>query len=135
MNTDEKIQAFLNGDAYAVVGASNNREKYGNKVLRVYQQNQRKVFPVNPNEKTVEGLACYPDLASLPEPVHGVSIITPPPVTEKILEQAAAAGIRYVWMQPGAESPRALERAKELGLVAIGGGPCALVTLRYRETD
>lgn len=133
MTRSDSIQAFLEGEAFAVVGASNDRSKYGNKVLRVYRQAGRKVYPVNPKETEVEGLACYPDLASLPEKVHGVSIITPPAVTEAILEQAAKAGIRYVWMQPGAESPGWAERAEKLGLVAIGGGPCILVTMRYHE--
>lgn len=132
-DVDARISAFLNGTTFAVVGASNDRSKYGNKVLRVYQQNGLTVYPVNPRVEEIEGLACYPDLASLPEPVHGVSIVTPPAVTEKVVEQAHAAGIRYLWMQPGAESDRAIERGKELGLEVIAGGPCVLVKLRYRE--
>jgi hypothetical protein len=59
--------------------------------LRAYQQRGLPVYPVNPNETEVEGLKCYPDLASLPEPVHGVSIVTPPAVTEQIVEQATRA--------------------------------------------
>lgn len=133
METRQKIEQFLEGKAFAVVGASSDRAKYGNKVLRAYIQHGLTVFPVNPNEDTVEGLKCYPDLASLPGPVHGVSIITPPPVTRKILEQAAAAGIQHVWMQPGAEPADFGQRAEELGLVAIGDGPCVLVTLGFRE--
>lgn len=133
MNQQDRIRTFLDGKCFAVVGASSNREKYGNKVLRAYLQKNRKVFPVNPNEAEVEGLKSYPNLASLPEPVDGVSIITRPEITEKIVEEAAAAGIRNVWMQPGAESAQALRRAEELGLNAIGGGPCVLVTLGYRE--
>jgi predicted CoA-binding protein len=92
-----------------------------------------RAFPVNPNQKEVEGLRCYPNLASLPEQVHGISIITPPAVTEQILEEAARAGIRHVWMQPGAESPEALRRAEEQGMNVIGGGPCILVTMGYHE--
>jgi predicted CoA-binding protein len=133
MEQADKIQAFLDQGSFAVVGASSNREKYGNRVLRAYLQAKRKVVAVNPTETQVEGVPCYPDLASLPEPVDAISIITRPEVTEKVVEQAAAAGIRYVWMQPGAESARALRRAEELGLVAIGGGPCILVSMRCRE--
>jgi predicted CoA-binding protein len=88
---------------------------------------------VNPNASKVEGLAAYPDLASLPEPVHGISIVTPPEVTDSIIEEAAEAGIEHVWMQPGAESPTAVGRAEQLGLNVIAGGPCLLVTLGYRE--
>ncbi len=133
MELSEKIAAFLSGSPHAVVGASQDRTKYGNKVVRALLRDDRRVFPVNPKERTIEGQPCFPDLASLPEPVHGISIVTPPAVTEKIIEQAAAAGIKHVWMQPGAESAVALRRAEELGLVAIGGGPCLLVTLHYRE--
>ncbi len=133
MAVEDDIGAFLAGDSFAVVGASTDRAKYGNKVLRVYLQNGRTVYPINPKEAQVEGLTSYPDLASLPERVHGVSIVTLPAVTERVLQQAADAGIHFVWMQPGAESPGWAERAEELGLVAIGGGPCVLVALRYRE--
>jgi len=124
MELKKKIDAFLDGDAFAVVGASSDRAKYGNKVLRLYMQKGIRAFPVNPNQKEVEGLRCYPNLASLPEQVHGISIITPPAVTEQILEEAARAGIRHVWMQPGAE---------EQGMNVIGGGPCILVTMGYHE--
>jgi len=133
MNEPATIQEFLQHGPFAVVGASNDREKYGNKVLRVYQQRGLKAYPINPKETAVEGLTCYPDLKSLPEPVERVSIITPPAVTERVVEDAAAAGVKYVWMQPGAESPAAIRRATELGLKVIAGGPCVLVVLRYRE--
>jgi predicted CoA-binding protein len=130
---DAKIDAFLAGDSFAVVGASKDRQKYGNKVLRSYLQAGRRVFPVNPIADEIEGRECYPDLASLPERVHGVSIITPPAVTEQIVEQAAAAGIEHLWMQPGAESPKAIARAEELGLSLIHSGPCALVVQGFRD--
>jgi predicted CoA-binding protein len=128
-----KIEDFLAGSVYAVVGASNDRWKYGNKVLRCYVQNGRRAIPVNPSAKVVEGIEAVPDLASLPEPVHGASIITPPEVTERVVEEAARAGVKRLWMQPGAESERAIERAEELGLSVIAGGPCVLVVLGYRE--
>lgn len=123
------IIAFLAGHVFAIVGASADRGKYGNRVLRAYLESGRKAFPVNPREKAIEGLPSYPDLASLPEPVHGVSIVTPPHVTREILEQAAAAKIRHVWMQPGAEPDHWRKEAERLGLAAIGGGACALVEL------
>lgn len=133
MDLNERIRLFLDGNPFAVVGASQDRSKYGNKVLRVYQQNDLTVYPVNPRAEEVEGVTCYPDLASLPEPVHGVSIVTPPAITERLVEDVEAAGIRHIWMQPGAESSRAVERTESLGLNVIAGGPCILVTMRYRE--
>ena len=129
----DTISDFLAGSTYAVVGASNDRWKYGNKVLRCYLQHGRTAIPVNLNASVVEGIVAVPNLASLAEPVHGASIITPPEVTEQIVEEAAKAGITRVWMQPGAESDRAIERARELGLSVIAGGPCLLVALGFRE--
>jgi predicted CoA-binding protein len=129
----QKIAAFLEHSPHAVVGASRDRDKYGNKVLRAYIQRQRSVYPVNPKVAEIEGLTAYPDLASLPEPVHGISIVTPPAVTEEVVQQAAAAGIRHLWIQPGGESPEAIQRAEQFGLNLIAGGPCLLVVLGYRE--
>ena len=129
----ERIDAFLKGKVFAVVGASQNRAKYGNKVLRCYLQHGLKVYAVNPNESEIEGQVCVPDLKSLPEPVHGISVITPPQVTEKIVLQVAGSGIQHVWMQPGAESEKAIESGEELGLSVIGDGSCLLVVLGYRE--
>ena len=133
MTLQERIDAFFAGKPHAVVGASRERAKYGNKVLRAYLQTDHEVYPVNPHTTMVEGLETFPDLASLPQPVHGISVITRPDVTESIVEQAAELGIKNVWMQPGAESEKAVERAEQLGMNVIAGGPCALVTLRYRE--
>ena len=135
MTLQERIDAFLAGTPHAVVGASRDRAKYGNKVLRAYLQNDREVYPVNPNSEEVEGRAAFPDLASLPQPVHGISVITRPDVTERIVEQAAELGIKHIWMQPGAESEKAVRRTEQLGINVIAGGPCVLVTLRYHEDE
>lgn len=133
MDPQDLIQDFLSGSIFAVVGASTNRSKYGNKVLRCYMQNGRAVHPVHPRETEIEGLPCVPDLASLPEPVHGLSIITPPAITESIVEEAAQVGIQRLWMQPGAESETAIARARELGMSVIAGGPCVLVAMGFKE--
>lgn len=134
MTDQERVKAFLGGAPHAVVGASRDRLKYGNKVLRVFLQRGRVVYPVNPNCDQVEGLKAYPDLASLPEAVHGVSIITPPHVTEAIVEEAGALGIKNLWLQPGAESAKAVARAESFGMNVVSGGPCILVVLGYRES-
>ena len=129
----EQIDRFFDGQPHAVVGASARRSKYGNKVLRAYLQNERDVYPVNPNREEVEGLASFPTLASLPESIHGVSVITPPHITQSIVEEAAVLGVKNIWMQPGAENDAAVARASELGMNVIAGGPCILVAMRYRE--
>lgn len=131
MDHRERIEDFLSGKSFAVVGASRDRSKYGNRVLRCYADHGLAVVAVNPRETEpeVEGQPCVPDLASLPAGIHGISIVTPPAVTESIVEEAARLGIPRVWMQPGAESPAAVARAEELGLSPIAGGPCLLVEL------
>ncbi len=130
MDFQQRISAFLEQGPWAVVGASRDRAKFGNKVLRCYLQHRRSpVYPINPNENEVEGLEAYPSLAATPELARAVSIITPPLVTEKVVEEAIALGIRYLWMQPGSESSRAVERAEEAGISVIAGGPCLLVEL------
>jgi uncharacterized protein len=133
MTVQQQIEAFLSGTPHAVAGASPLRKKYGNKVLRAYLQSQRAVYPVHPSAEEVEGLTAYRDLASLPETVHGLSIITPPQVTQQVVAQAAQLGIRHIWMQPGAESDSAVELAQQAGINVIWGGPCILVVLRFRE--
>ena len=131
---EDRIERFLAGAPHAVVGASTNRDKYGNKVLRAYVQNQREVYPVNPNAASVQGLTAYPDLMALPVVPHGISIITPPAVTEGIVVQAIELAIEHIWMQPGAESIEAVRRAEAAGLSVIHSGPCLLVVLGYRES-
>ena len=135
MTLQQQIEAFLMGAPHAVVGASRDREKYGNKVLRAYLQGRRAVHPVNPSVAVVEGLAAFPDLASLPQTMHGLSIVTPPRVTEEVVAQAVSLGIRHIWMQPGSESDRAVELAQQAGMNVIWGGPCILVALRFHEED
>ena len=127
------MAAFLAGGPHAVVGASRDRDKYGNKVLRCYLQHGRRGFPVNPQSGQIEGLAAYGDLGTLPEPVHGISVITPPRISEWVIEQAAALGIEQVWMQPGAESIAAIARAEAAGMSVIADGSCILVELGYAD--
>jgi predicted CoA-binding protein len=133
MSSQEQIKTFLAGKRFAVVGASTDREKYGNKVLRVYQQNQIEAVPVNPTADEVEGLKAYPDLPSIPGDIDGISIITPPRVTEQVVNQALALGIKNIWMQPGAESKAAIDSAMHAGANVIAGGPCILVALNYHD--
>ncbi|MDX2494558.1 MAG: CoA-binding protein [Desulfuromusa sp.] len=133
MFIEKKIEQFLASSVFAVVGASTNRDKYGNKVLRCYQQNKRQVIPVHPSEGQVEGVICVASVADLPTDVQSISVITPPHITEKVVEQAAAKGIKNIWLQPGAESSAAVKYCEEQGLNVIADGSCVLVVLGYHE--
>lgn len=130
----KNIEQFLNGSPHAVVGASADRGKYGNKVLRAYMQHGRAVIAVNPHEAVIEGLAAVKTLEEVGKPVHGISIITPPAVTTEIVHSAIRLGIKNIWMQPGAESDEAVDEAMDAGLNVIAGGPCILVVMGYRES-
>lgn len=132
-NVDTRIASFLAGSPHAVVGASRDQRKYGHKVVLAYQQAGRPLYVINPHADTVAGLTCYLALTQLPEPVHGISVVTPPHITEQIIDEALTLGIRHIWLQPGAESARAVERARASDANVIAGGPCVLVALRYRE--
>lgn len=93
----------------------------------------KKVYPVNPQEDQIEGLAVIRSVHDLPIDAESISIITPPPVTEKVVEEAIKKGIKNIWMQPGAESDKAIELCKQHHVNVIAGGPCILVTLDYRD--
>ena len=129
---DSPTDQFLNGSPFAVVGASTNREKYGNMVLRNYLQKEREVFPVNPTSSEIEGLKAYPNLSSIGKSIHGVSIITPPHITESVVDEAIELGIQHLWMQPGAESDAAIAKAEAAGINVIARGPCLLVVLGFK---
>ena len=134
MSFDQKLESFLASGQFAVVGASQNRAKYGNKVLRAYLQNHRIAYPVHPTADVIENQKVFPNLATLPESIHGVSVVTPPHITEQVGEQIGQMGIGHLWLQPGAESTRAIERSEQLGINIIAGGPCLLVVLGYRDS-
>jgi uncharacterized protein len=133
VTVDQQIEQFLAAPAFAVVGASIKREKYGNKVLRCYMEDGRSVVPVHPAQKVIEGLDCVASVTDLPDDVDSLSMITPPRITEKVVELAVAKGIRNIWMQPGAESPVAVEYAQKHGVNVIADGSCLLVVLHYPE--
>jgi uncharacterized protein len=129
----DSIQRFLESAAFGVVGASPRRHKYGNKVLRCYQQSGRRAIPVNPREPEIEGAVCVASVLDLPDDVQSISVITPPPVTERVVEEAIRKGIEHVWMQPGAESDRAVAACESASINVIADGSCLLVVLGYRE--
>lgn len=127
MTIDEKISRFLESEAFAVVGASTNRSKFGNKIFRCYQHKGYRVIPVHPLEKLIEGVECVARVTDLPTEVISLSLVTPPAITEKIVQDAAAKGIRNIWMQPGAESPAAVAFCETQGINVIADGSCVLV--------
>lgn len=129
MEFQQGIRDFLECQSFAVVGASMDRTKYGNRVFRMYQKHGYNVVPVNPNAKQVEGQKCFARLADIPHQPDAISVITPPAVTESIIDQAIALGIRHIWMQPGAESAAAIDSCESASVNLIHSGPCILVVV------
>lgn len=129
---EQRIERFLQSPAFGVAGASADRSKFGNRVLRAYVEHGMKAIPVNPRERAIEGVPCVASVSDLPLEAKSLSIITPPPVTEVVVRQAIERGVRSVWMQPGAESAAAVELAERAGLDVIADGSCILVVLRNR---
>ncbi len=116
----------------AVVGATRDREKYGYKVLMDLRRGGYSVYGVNPNYREIEGIECFPDIQSLPELPDLLILVVPPEITEKVVEEAVILGVKRVWMQPGAESPRAVDFCREKGIKAVHD---ACIMVRRREVE
>ncbi len=112
----------------AVLGASSNRRKFGNKCVRAYQKLGYRVFPVHPTESMIEGVPTFPSVLDIPEPsIDIASIYLPEAVALKVLPELARKSIGQVWFNPGADAPEVLAEAHRLGLNAVVG--CSIVAV------
>lgn len=103
----------------AVIGASKDRSKYGNKAVRAYLLNGFKVYPVNPKEETIEGLKAYRSILEIPEEVDRATLYVPPQVGLKVIEEIAEKGVKELYFNPGSESDELVDKARKLGLNPI----------------
>jgi uncharacterized protein len=118
----------------AVIGASSDRRKFGNRALRAFRQQGYTVVPINPNEAEVEGLKTFASVLDVPGPIDMASLYVPPQVGEQVMAEIAQKGIAEVWLNPGADGDEVIARARALGIkpivacsiVAIGENPYAL---------
>ncbi|MBI2436108.1 MAG: CoA-binding protein [Candidatus Hydrogenedentes bacterium] len=111
----------------AVIGASPDRKKFGNKCVRAYQNAGWTVYPVNPNCEEIEGLQCYHDVTHVPQPVQRVSMYVPPAVGKGLLDELCEVHHQELWLNPGAEDQELIDTAKKLGLNPIKG--CSIVDI------
>ena len=117
----------------AVIGASSDRRKFGNRALRAYVQQGFTVLAINPNESEVEGIKTYASVLDVPGPIDMATFYVPPEIGEKVIDEVAKKGIPEVWLNPGAESDALVERAQSLNIrpiqacsiMAIGEDPYA----------
>ena len=103
----------------AVIGASSNRNKYGNKALRAFEKQGYTVFAINPNERAVEGHQTYASVLDVPQPIDMATVYVQPAAGVRVMDEIAKKGIAEVWLNPGADAPEVVERAQKLGLRTI----------------
>lgn len=112
----------------AIIGASADRQKYGNKSVRAHLKQGYEVFPIHPTETSIEGLTVYPSLSEVPVAhLDRISVYVPSQIGISLLEEIQAKGADEVWFNPGSESPELLRRASELGLDIIRA--CSIVDI------
>jgi uncharacterized protein len=103
----------------AVIGASNNRHKYGNKALRAFASRGHTVYAINPHEQEIEGLRAYKSVLDVPGPIDMATVYVHADAGLRVMEDIAAKQIPEVWLNPGADDDEVVKRAQELGLRPI----------------
>jgi predicted CoA-binding protein len=117
----------------AVIGASNDRGKFGNRAVRAFVRQGYTVIPINPHETEVEGLKAYKSVLDVPGTIDMASFYVPPDVGQQVMDEVARKGIAEVWLNPGADSDDLIRHAQALqiepvvacSIVAIGQNPYA----------
>ena len=109
----------------AVIGASKDRAKFGNKAVRAFRQQGYEVFPINPKEEEIEGLRAYRSIADVQIRPQMISVYVPPPVLLNLLPDIAAKGCNELWLNPGTESDDVMAEAERLGLNVVQA--CSIV--------
>ena len=100
----------------AVIGASSDRRKYGNKALRAFRNQGFTVIPINPHEHEIEGERVYPSVLTYPGPIDEATLYVQPDAAMQVIEELAKKGVAVIWLNPGADDERVVARARELGL-------------------
>ena len=114
----------------AVIGASSDRAKFGNRCVRAYAQAGWTVYPINPTESSIEGFTSYPTIADVPAgTINLASVYLRADPGLKVMEEIAARGnVKEVMLNPGADDPAVVAKAESLGLNVVTG--CSLIALR-----
>jgi predicted CoA-binding protein len=112
----------------AVIGASSNRTKFGNKAVRAFARQGYRVIPINPTETEVEGHKAYASVLDAPGPIDIATVYVPAAAGVLVMEQLAQiGGLQEIWLNPGADSPSVVNRARELGLKTIQA--CSIIAI------
>lgn len=125
------VQDLVNLRRWAVVGASNDHSKFGRIIFDRLRHAGYDVVPVHPKLTELDdGTPVFPSVAAIQPPVEVVDLVVPPGATAAVVAQAAKAGAKGVWFQPGSEDAEAIAAAEAAGLQVVAHGPCAMVEMR-----
>jgi uncharacterized protein len=119
MGSSIQVRFFLMPKVVAVIGASSDPRKFGNRALRAFRRQGYTVIPINPNETTVDGLKTYPSVLDVSESIDMATFYVPPEIGEKVIAEVAKKQIPEVWLNPGAESDELIRLAKALKIEPI----------------
>ncbi len=125
------VEKTIHMPRWAVVGASDNPERYSYRIIRLLKERGYTVYPVSPKLKELMGLKVYPSIREIPKPVDVVDMVVNPRIGINVMQEVADQGIRYVWLQPGAESDEIHAFAGEKGIAAIDA--CILAVLSIKR--
>ena len=113
------IKEFMAQKKFAVVGATDNPEKFGNQIFKNLRKRGYEVYPVNPKLEELDGVKCYPGLADIPVKVDVVDFVVPPEVTETIIKDCRQLEFNRIWLQPGSESEAAVTYCRENNMKVV----------------
>lgn len=122
------IKSMLDKKVWAVVGATDNETKFGNKIYKKLKRFGYEVYPVNPMYKTVDGDVCYENLSALPKKVDCIDVVVSPDRSKVVLAEAIELGLENIWFQPGTFTPEIVEASEVAGLNTVYLN-CVLVEL------
>lgn len=115
------------GKTVAVIGASSNRQKFGNKALRAFERQGFTVIPINPNEPEVEGHRTYATVNDYSGPIDMATVYVPASVGVGVMDELARKGVAEVWLNPGADDEAVVQRARTLGLKIVQA--CSIIAI------
>lgn len=128
------LESMLEKRVWAVVGATENRHKFGYKVAVFLHKKGYQVYGVNPKAQNINEIPCYPDLASLPEKPDVVSFVVPPEATARVVDEGLSQGIQNYWIQPGAGDEKVMEKLMQSGARMVFNH-CVMVELNQQRME
>ncbi len=126
---EKLMKEMLSKKKWAVIGATPNKEKTGNRIVKKLLNHGYDVYCVNPNYDEVEGLICYKDIESVPVIPDCIDFVVPPKVTKKTIEKIDSSKIEYLWFQPGSYDDETPKIAEDKGFHVVHEGACVMMAV------